>query len=44
MIAAGLLLAALGVALAVLRPEPAAGEAEAVAEAQAEPAFSSEAL
>ena len=40
----GLLLAALGVALAVLRAEPAADEAEAVAAAEADPVFSSEAL
>jgi hypothetical protein len=38
------LLAALGVALAVLRPEPAADEAQAIESAEAEPAFSSEAL
>jgi MFS family permease len=43
-IAAGLLLAALGIALAVLRPEPAADEAQAVEAAEGEPAFSSEAL
>jgi predicted MFS family arabinose efflux permease len=43
-IAAGLLLAALGIALAVLRSEPAAEEASAVEAAEAEPAFSSEAL
>src|ERR1700712_5578492 len=43
-VAAGLLLAALGIALAVLRPEPAAEEAQAVEAAEAEPAFSSEAL
>jgi hypothetical protein len=44
LIGAGLLLAALGVALAVLRSEPAAEEAEAVAAAEADPVFSSEAL
>ena len=44
LIGAGLLLVALGIALAVLRPEPAADEAEAVEAAEAEPAFSSEAL
>ena len=44
LIGAGLLLAALGVALAVLRSEPAADEAGAVAAAEADPAFSSEAL
>jgi EmrB/QacA subfamily drug resistance transporter len=43
-IAAGLLLAALGIALAVLRPEPAADEAQAIESAEAEPVFSSEAL
>jgi hypothetical protein len=43
-IAAGLLLAAFGVALAVLRSEPAADEATAVEAAEADPAFSSEAL
>ena len=44
MIGAGLLLAALGIAVAVLRSEPAGEEAAAVAAAEAEPAFSSEAL
>ncbi len=43
-IAAGLLLAALGIAVAVLRSEPAADEVQAVEAAEAEPAFSSEAL
>jgi hypothetical protein len=43
-IGAGLLLAALAIALAVLRSEPAADEAQAVEVAEAEPAFSSEAL
>src|SRR6201994_3513225 len=43
-IATGLLLAALGIALAVLRPEPAADEARAVEAAEGEPAFSSEAI
>jgi MFS family permease len=43
-IAGALLLGALAIALAVLRPEPAAEEATAVESAQAEPAFSSEAL
>jgi hypothetical protein len=43
-IAAGLLLGAFAIALAVLRSEPAADEAQAVEAAEAEPAFSSEAL
>jgi MFS family permease len=43
-IGAGLLLAAFGIALAVLRSEPAADEAQAIETAEAEPAFSSEAL
>jgi MFS family permease len=44
LIGAGLLLAALGIALAVLRSEPAGDEAAAVAAAETDPAFSSEAL
>jgi hypothetical protein len=43
-IAGALLLGALAIALTVLRPEPAADEAEAIAAAEAQPAFSSEAL
>src|SRR6195952_5607216 len=43
-VAAGLLLAALGIALTVLRPEPAADEEQAVEAAEGEPVFSSEAL
>jgi hypothetical protein len=43
-IGAGLLLGAFAIALAVLRSEPAAAEAEAAESAEAEPAFSSEAM
>ena len=43
-VGAGLLLAAFGIALTVLRSEPAADEAHAIETAEAEPAFSSEAL
>jgi EmrB/QacA subfamily drug resistance transporter len=42
-VGAGLLVGAIAVALAVIRPGPSAGEAAAVEAAEAEPAFSSEA-
>jgi EmrB/QacA subfamily drug resistance transporter len=43
-IGGALLIGAIGIALAVLRPEPAAAQEEAIERAEAEPAFSSEAL
>jgi EmrB/QacA subfamily drug resistance transporter len=44
MVGAALLFGAFAIAVAVLRSEPAAAEAEAIETAEAEPAFSSEAL